>query len=264
MTTTPAPNNKPSSTAIILVGPRIPENIGAAARVSYNFGVDRLIVVSDLEFDKERMLKMATHKAAHLIENMEIYSTTREAVADLHFVVGTTARQGRNRIVEQTPRVVMQKILPLAGGNNIGFMFGPESTGLTNEDLDYCHFTSTIPTADFSSLNLAQAVAIHCYEFHTILLNNSLPARSSKKDFPDSNELEAMFDHIREALTKVTFLQKDNQVIWMRNIRKFLQRIQIQKKEAKIIRGVCRKFLWYEENKDQLPHEDRDEELIEK
>jgi len=264
MTTTPTPNNKPSSTAVILVGPRIPENIGAAARVSYNFGVDRLIVVSDLEFDKERMLKMATHKAAHLIENMEIYSTTREAVADLHFVVGTTARQGRNRIVEQTPGVVMQEILPLAGGNNIGFMFGPESTGLTNEDLDYCHFTSTIPTADFSSLNLAQAVAIHCYEFHTILLNNSLPARSSKKDFPDSNELEAMFDHIREALTKVTFLQKDNQVIWMRNIRKFLQRIQIRKKEAKIIRGVCRKFLWYEENKDQLPQEDRDEEPIEK
>ncbi|MDH3349419.1 MAG: RNA methyltransferase [Desulfobulbaceae bacterium] len=260
MTTASPDNREPGITAVILVGPQNPENIGAAARVSYNFGIKRLIIVSDLEFDQERMLKMATHKAAHLIKGMEVYSTTREAVSTLHFIVGTTARQGRNRVVEQTPRAVMDEIAPLAAGNNIGLMFGPENSGLTNEDLDLCQYTSTVPTADFSSLNLAQAVAIHCYELHMRLFYSPEPISSVKDDFPDSHEQEAMYDHIKEVLKKVTFLQESNQIPWMRNVRKLLQRIQLKKKEAKIIRGICRKLLWYEETKETLINEPKKQE----
>src|SRR5512134_2260643 len=87
-------------TAIILIHPRYPENIGASARIALNFGISRLIVVTDEQPDEERMLKMATHKAAHLIQAMAICRDAAEAAEPFQFIVGTTARQGRQRIPE--------------------------------------------------------------------------------------------------------------------------------------------------------------------
>ena len=230
--------------AIILVGPRYPENIGASARIAFNFGINQLIVVTDEYYDKERMLKMATHKAAHLIQNMKIYRDTADAVAPFQFIVGTTAMQGRHRVLEQTPREIMAELAPLAANNRVALMFGPENTGLTNRDLDFCQFMSTIPTADFSSLNLAQAVAIHCYEL--VLATSSYnSADISDSDYANSHQLEGMFSHIEEALTTTTYLGEHNTNYWMRNIRQFLSRVKVKKKEASMIRGICRKFLWH-------------------
>ncbi len=231
-------------TGIILVGPKFPENIGASARIASNFGIAQLVVVTELVFDQERMLKMATHKAAHLIETMRICRTTAEAAEPFHFIVGTTARQGRHRPKDQTPRDVMAEIVPIFTGNRIGLMFGPEDSGLSNEDLDFCQFASTIPTAGFSSLNLAQAVAIHCYELYTAI--NSRPfAKIPKSDFANSFDLEGMYAHLEEALVEVTFIRDTNRIYWMRNIRQFLGRMQLKKKEASMIRGICRKLLWH-------------------
>jgi len=231
-------------TGIILVRPRYPENIGASARIAHNFGISELIVVSEDLFDEERMLKMATHKAAHLIRDMKICPTTAEAARPFHILVGATARQGRHRLRDQTPREVMSELAPLRAGNRIGLMFGPESTGLANEDLDLCQYASTIPTAGFASLNLAQAVAIHCYEFYS--LSNSAPfAATAKSDLANSFDLEGMYEHIEEALTTVTFLHDTNRIYWMRNVRQFFGRMQLKKKEASMIRGICRKLLWH-------------------
>lgn len=231
-------------TGIILVRPTYPENIGASARIAHNFGISRLIVVSDQQPDRERMLKMATHKAAHLIHSMQLVSTTAEAAGPFHFIVGTTARQGRQRAQEQFPREVMEEVAPLLNEGNLALMFGPESTGLKNEDLDLCQFTSTIPTAGFSSLNLAQAVAIHCYELY-MALGASMHPMPAVSEYANSYDLEGMYQHVEEALIEVTFLGETSQTYWMRNIRQFLSRIRLKKKEASMIRGVCRKFLWY-------------------
>ena len=237
-------NNDCGHTGIILVRPRYPENIGASARIAHNFGISELIVVSEIMFDEERMLKMATHKAAHLIRDMKIYPTTEQAAQPFHILVGATARQGRHRLREQTPREVMSELVPLRAGNRIGLMFGPESTGLANEDLDLCQFASTIPTAGFASLNLAQAVAIHCYEFHSIC--NSTPfTATSKSDLANSFDLEGMYTHVEEALTTITFLHDTNRIYWMRNVRQFFGRMRLTKKEASMIRGICRKLLWH-------------------
>lgn len=231
-------------TGIILVGPKYPENIGASARIASNFGIAQLIVVTDETFEQERMLKMATHKAAHLVREMRICRTTAEAAAPFHFIVGTTARQGRHRPQDQTPREVMANLAPLLAGNRVGLMFGPESTGLSNEDLDFCHFASTIPTAGFSSLNLAQAVAIHCYELYTAVHTNPF-AGIPKSEFANSFDLEGMYEHIEESLNTITFLHDTNRIYWMRNIRQFLGRVRLKKKEASMIRGICRKLLWH-------------------
>lgn len=232
-----------SQTGIILVGPKFPENIGASARIASNFGITELIVVSDEQFDEERMLKMATHKAAHLVRAMRLYPTTVEAVAPFHCIIGTTARQGRHRPQDQTPREVMAEIVPFLAGHRIGLMFGPEDTGLSNEDLDLCQLASTIPTAGFSSLNLAQAVAIHCYELYTAVHTHPFAA-IPKSEFANSFDLEGMFEHIEDALAEITFIHDTNRSYWMRNIRQFLGRVRLKKKEASMIRGICRKLLW--------------------
>jgi len=234
---------------IILVRPKYPENIGASARIACNFGIEQLIVVDEKQPDLARMLKMATHKAAPLIHNLRLCPDSRTAAEPFHFIVGTTARQGRHRVLEQTPPEVMAELAPLAATSRVALMFGPENSGLTNEDLDLCQFTSTIPTADFSSLNLAQAVAIHCYELYMALHKVSSEVKES--DFANSYDLEGMYDHIEQVLTRTTFIRHTNKTYWMRNIRQFLSRIRIKKKEASLIRGACRKFLWYSEQSGQ-------------
>ena len=230
---------------IILVNPKYPENIGASARIACNFGIEQLIVVAKEQPDQERMLKMATHKAADLIHNLQIFDNTPAAAEPYHFIVGTTARQGKHRILEQTPHEVMTELAPLVSGSRVALMFGPENSGLTNEDLDLCQFTSTIPTADFSSLNLAQAVAIHCYELSMAL--HEVTSTLNESDFANSYDLEGMYEHIEQVLTKTTFIRHTNKTYWMRNIRQFLSRTRIKKKEASLIRGACRKFLWFDE-----------------
>ncbi|MCL1980923.1 MAG: tRNA methyltransferase [Proteobacteria bacterium] len=239
-----ASSERLAQVGIILVGPKYPENIGASARIASNFGIGELVVVSEERFDQERMLKMATHKAAALIQTMRVCRTTAEAAAPFHAIVGTTARQGRHRPEDQTPREVMAAMAPLMTANRIGLMFGPESTGLSNEDLDLCQFASTIPTAGFSSINLAQAVAIHCYELYTAVQPHPFAA-IPKSEFANSFDLEGMYEHIEEALNEITFLHDTNRVYWMRNIRQFLGRVRLKKREASMIRGICRKLLWH-------------------
>jgi tRNA/rRNA methyltransferase len=247
--TEPAPNHHQDdllhNVAIVLMQPKYPENIGAAARVALNMGISRLLVVRDEEPDREKMEKMATHEAAHLIEPLERYADLGRALEPFSFIVGTTARQGRKRRIENTPRQMATTLLPLLQNNQIALLFGPEHRGLTNDDLKYCHLTVTIPTADFSSLNLAQAVAILSHELYygALYQGNDIVSRPK---MATSQELEGMYGHAEELLNTIGFLRTEDTTYWMRNIRKFLGRIGLRSKEARIIRGFCRQFLWYE------------------
>lgn len=235
------------SIAIVLVRPRVAENIGAAARVAFNMGINQLILVSDTMPPRSPMAKMATHKAAHLIDNLPIFATVEDALAEFSLVVGTTARKGRHRFVHQTAREMVDKLLPQLTNNKIAILFGPEDAGLTNDDLKFCHMTSAIPTADFASLNLAQAVAIHCYELQYAIVHQ-------KKDLPPAPELastfelESMYSHLEEVLTRINFMDEISHNHWMSNIRNLLGRLRLTAKDANIIRGVSKKFNLYQHN----------------
>ena len=238
--------------AIVLVEPKYAENIGAAARTAMNMGISRLIVVRREAPDREKMLRMATHHAVAVIENMELYEELEPALAPFSVVVGTTARQGRQRRPPNTPRVMVEKLLPLLAENQVAILFGPEHRGLTNDDLKFCKFTSNIPTADFTSLNLAQAVAIHCYElYHGLLFSGADKGFSPK--LAAVPELEGMYGHIEKLLREIEFLKQDQDrgesEYWMNSIRKFFGRQELQAKEVKMIRGFCKQFLRYEEHK---------------
>ncbi|MDH5299170.1 MAG: RNA methyltransferase [Desulfobulbaceae bacterium] len=234
-----------ANVAIVLMEPKYAENIGAAARCAMNMGISRLIVVRDEEPDREKMLMMATHKAAHLIDHMELHRDLATALLPFAMVVGTTAREGRHRHAARSPREVVAEVLPLLAENQVAFLFGPEHRGLTNDDLKYCQLRSNIPTADFSSLNLAQAVAIHCYELYHTLLEAEGVSRHKPK-MASSFELEGMYHHVEELLKTIDFLKHGDYDYWMNNIRHFLGRMELRSKETQMVRGFCRQFLWYD------------------
>jgi tRNA/rRNA methyltransferase len=234
-----------SQVAIVLVRPKFPENIGSAARVAYNMGIKRLILVRDSLPEREPMAKMATHKAAHLIDTMELHESLEEALRPFSIIVGTTARLGKRRTLERTPRDVIEAVIPDLPNNQLAIMFGPEDAGLSNEELKYCHYTSSIPTADFASLNLAQAIAIHCYELYYQVIH-APKAFKPRPQIASSFELEGMYEHLEEVLLRIDFLEEKSHTYWMNNIRQFLGRMRLTSKDAKIIRGICRQFLWHQ------------------
>ncbi len=228
--------------AIVLLNPKYPENIGSAARAAWNMGLTRIIVVADEYPVHARMAKLATHNAAHLLDKMEFHENLGDALAPFSQVIGTTARRGRQRLAARPPREIIQNILPLLANNQVAFLFGPEDSGLSNEALNYCQQTSAIPTADFSSLNLAQAVSIHCYEiFHALVYEQKDPLPARK--IANSHEMESMFNHLEKTFHNIDFFKEKTHGYYMRNIRQFLGKVQMNSKETTVIRGICRQFL---------------------
>lgn len=234
-----------ANAAIVLVGPKFPENVGAAARAAANMGIGRLILVCRQMPDRQKMLTLATHNAAHLIDNLERHDDLGSALAPFAWVVGTSARRGRKRSTSSSPRQILAECPPLLAANRVALLFGPEDRGLANEELICCNQIITIPTVDFSSLNLAQAVAILCHELHGVVQEAVAgPALSFAPRRADKGEMEAMFVHVEEALAAIGFLQGEEKGHWMKSIRQFLGRIGLRGREIKIIRGVCRQLLW--------------------
>jgi len=227
--------------AIVLVNPKYPENIGSAARAAWNMGITRIIVVANEYPNHERMIRLATHNAAHLIDAMEFHENLGDALQPFSRIIGTTARKGKHRGPGNSPRDIMKIILPLLPKNQIAFLFGAEDRGLTNEDLKYCHFRSAIPTSGFSSLNLAQAVAIHCYEiFHAVI--HEQKDISPKPRLATSYEVENMFEYVESSLNQIDFLREKSHDYYMLNIRQFFGRMELQSKETKLIQSICRQL----------------------
>jgi tRNA/rRNA methyltransferase len=159
---------------LVLHQPRFAENIGAAARAAWNMGLSHIVVVNPEDTDWERMIKLSTHMARGLLEKMKTYSSLAEALAPFQYIVGTTARLGGQRKEIISPSQAARKILSLDNLNRIAVLFGPENRGLSNEELRFCHCTVHIPTVSASSLNLAQAVLILCYEILIAHQTNAL------------------------------------------------------------------------------------------
>jgi tRNA/rRNA methyltransferase len=228
--------------AIVLHRPRYPENIGACARAALNMGVTRLIVVEPLDCDLTRILKMATHFAADLVEAMEVFEDLQGALAPFQYVVGTTARTGGRRSTTANLRRLAEKLVSISQKNLIALLFGPENTGLTNAELRLCDSVATIPTSAFASLNLAQAVMILCYE---IFLASRPEGGNFTPRLATRQELEAMYGELKQTFINISFINPENPDYWMGYVRRFLSRANIRAREVKMIRGICRQIEWY-------------------
>jgi tRNA/rRNA methyltransferase len=227
---------------IVLQRPRYPENIGSAARAMCNMGLRRMSVVSPENYDLERIGKLATHVASGIVDRIRLYDDLATALQSFQFVVGTTARMGKQRQVVHSPENLARQLVSISQHNRVAILFGPEDRGLSNEDLRFCHALANIPTADFSSLNLAQAVMIVCYALHTATLEQKaafVPKLASR------HQLDGMYAQLREMLVRISYINPDNPDYFMDNLRRFLTRMQLRAREVSIVRGICRQMDWY-------------------
>lgn len=230
---------------IVLVEPQIPENIGGAARAMNNMGLERLLIVKPKNSDPLRIRKTATGHSLKIIENMEVYDDIGEALGRFRFIAATTARIGSMRPSIKNPRTLAEDLVDISQGNEIAILFGPEDRGLSNEHLSYCNTTTKIPTSEFSSLNLAHAVMVVCYELFVAsreIQEKNIPRLANRF------ELEGMFGHLEGLLVKVGFLKPQNRERWMLSIRRICSRFPLRAREVQTIRGICRQVDWYADN----------------
>lgn len=227
---------------IVLQRPRYPENIGSAARAVSNMGIGGLWVVEPENYDLVQVNKLATHAAAAVVERIRVFPDLKSALSDFNYVVGTTARLGGQRPVLNSPEVMAEKLAPLSHENLIAVVFGPEDRGLTNEDLRLCHQLVHIPTAEFSSINLAQSVMILCYELFKASLKE---VDAFAPRLANRHELDGMYGQVKDILVRINYINPENPDYWMNKIRRFLNRLQLRAREVSIIRGICRQVDWY-------------------
>ncbi|HLC26218.1 MAG TPA: RNA methyltransferase [bacterium] len=231
------------SISIVLARPQGSANVGAVARVLANTGLRRLVLVEPCDYLCDEAFKMAL-RARPLLEGARVVASLREALEGAGFVVGTSRRLGQARGSGASPRELAPKILEFVPGVEVAFVFGPEDRGLTNEELSLCHELLTIPThPDFSSLNLAQAVMLVCYEIYTCHLPkaSAAPARS----LATSRDLEEFYAQMESTLTRIGFLNPQNPSHILRSLRRIFSRALLDEREVQILRGMFHQFDWY-------------------
>lgn len=227
---------------IVLHQPQFSENVGSAARAMCNMGISRLSVVKPKMFDINRALVLSTHVAAEIVQNMKQFDDLKTALAEFGYVVGTTARLGSRRQVVSSPENIAGRLAPIAENNRVAIVFGPEDRGLSNEDLRSCHALINIPTANFSSINLAQSVMLVCYE----LFKATLPERAEfAPKLAVRHELDAMYEQLKEMLVRINYIQPENPEHWLDHFRRFFNRMPFRAREVSLIRGICRQVNWY-------------------
>lgn len=233
---------------VVLVNPQEPGNIGSAARVMKNFGLSELYLVKPQRKLTDAAYYMATH-AKDVVENAVFVETTAEALVDCKFVLGTTARTRTNRAFEvYTPRQAAQTIPREA----TALMFGPEAAGLSNDDLDLCHAYVRIPTSEFASLNLAQAVNLITYEFFVTELDEDNALRT--EDLATRDELEQLFENFLETAHLIGYTRDDIEGKTQHMYRRIFDRARLSERELNALHGLWRQTRWAAlQNPEKLP-----------
>ena len=227
--------------AVILSSPQMGENIGAAARAMANFGLSEMrLIAPKTEWPNERA-KVLASGAGGILEAATVYPDPPSALADFGLVLATTAR-GRDVLRDiLTPAEGAARLRAAAAqGIRTAVLFGGERAGLTNDEMSLAEAAITIPTAEFSSLNLGQAVLLIGYEWFTAG-DTTAPAELPTGDSEPASKksLISLFEHLEEALDRTGFLRNAaKRPSMVRNLRNLLQRAQCTEQEVRTLHGV--------------------------
>ncbi len=229
---------------VVLVSPRNPLNIGAAARAMANFGFARLKVVAPFE-PHWREARSAVG-APELLQTAAETASLAEAVADCTLVAGTGTLTYRK---PEQPVVSLSGLTPLVErelkrGGRVALVFGPEKHGLTREDLSYCHVLVEIPTDPKQpSMNLGQAVAVCLYELSSRVSKLSSPASVEAASAP-SGDLDLLAKVIEDTMQLAGYSPRTMQAANRHDLRLLLRRLAPGKRDARRILGLFRRILW--------------------
>jgi tRNA/rRNA methyltransferase len=231
-----------SNIAIILAGTKHPGNIGSVARAMYNMGLKRLILAAPKCSIDEQSYRLAK-SGKDILDSAKTCRSLRSALRGIRFLVGTTGKKGGYRSQTHSPRSLVPRILDHAAKQKVGILFGPEDTGLVDQDLGLCQLLIRIPTAhNANSINLAQAVMVVCYELQLGTLDRE-PTHVPK--LAPLEQVEAMYAQFEKALLDIGFLHTQNAKHMMLGIRRLLGRAGLEKSDVGIIRGIARQIDWY-------------------
>ena len=227
---------------VVLISPRNPLNIGAAARAMSNFGFSELRLVNpyNVAFHEAR----SAVKAHAVLEQAREYSTVAEAVADCALVVGTTAIGPRVlehplRRLEYGGKLIAKKLVAAP----VALLFGSEKFGLSNEDMSHCHWLMRIPAREeHGSMNLGQAVAVCLYE----IIRSPAAAKTAPdaKRLADAAHLERITELLETILDRSGYVHARVEGSTRMKIRRLVRRLQLNAHDAEVWLGMLRQILW--------------------
>ncbi|MFT6275930.1 MAG: tRNA (cytidine32/uridine32-2'-O)-methyltransferase [Halioglobus sp.] len=226
---------------IVLVNTSHPGNIGAAARAMKNMGLERLYLVAPRQFPDEQANWRAV-SAADVVDGAVITDTLEEAIADCHYVVGTSARGRSIPWPLSDPRQCAQRVDLSSEKGEVAVVFGREDRGLTNDELKLCNLHLNIPTSEsYSSLNLAMAVQVVCYELRMQLQSPAPPPADTDQwdtAFSTSENMERFYAHLEQTLVDIDFLDRKAPRQLMPRMRRLYSRVRLDEMELNILRGI--------------------------
>lgn len=225
-----------SALRIVLVRPKEPANMGSAARAMKNFGLSELYLVAPQRPLTRHAFALASH-AEDVLANAVMVATVAEALEGCTLALGTTARDRAAAERVYTPREAAA--LPREGRTAV--LFGPEDFGLSNDDLRRCQGYIRIPTAEYASLNLAQAVQLVAYEYFVATPRETgAPAR----EVAPREVLEGMYAHLLETLHTVGYTDAQREGAAEVLFRTIFDRAELSEREVAALRGLWRQVLW--------------------
>ena len=226
------------SIRIVLVGTTHPGNIGAVARAMKNMGLSDLYLVNPKVFPHEDATARASG-ASDILERARVVDSLDKALVDCVYVAGASARSRTINWPSMGPRDCAERMIREAANGDVACVFGPEKSGLQNDDLDLCHTLLTIPTdPGFSSLNLAMAVQVFSYEVRVAGMLDEGPVFDVESPPATSDEMEHFYEHLESVLRDIHFLDPDNPRHLMRRMRRLFIRARPDKNEVNILRGI--------------------------
>jgi len=237
--------------SIVLVRPQIGENIGAAARAMWNFGLDRMRVVAPRDgWPNQKAIAMASG-AGRLLDEAGHYKDVASAIADSHFTLATTARpRGLTKQIyspEDAMQLASQKIRE---GQKVSLLFGPERAGLENEDIAQANALVSVPVnPEFPSLNLAQCVLLLSYEWwRAYELETTTHMEMAKSDWAIGEEIQHLARHYEERLEKAGFFFPATKAQGMKtNLRNMWSRLPLTRADVQMFHGMLRQMVRWKE-----------------
>ena len=231
---------------IVMIHTSHPGNVGSAARAMKTMGIHDLRLVNPTRFNSPET-KALSSGADDILANARLCTTLQEALADCHYVIGTSARSERSLRWPQMDAcecgIWVAEHLPK---QKIALVFGRERTGLTNEELEHCQALVHIPMAfDFFSLNIAAAIQILCYECMMAVRRTAQTSAANHEldeEPATAAAMENFFTHLETALVEVDYLDPDNPRLLMRRLRRLFGRINPTQSEVNILRGMLAAF----------------------
>ena len=223
----------------ILIKPQLGENIGACARSMKNFGFNKLHIVSPKISFPNHKAKATSVGAFDIINKAKVFNETKEAISNFDIVLSLSARR-RDINKKHISLNEFINIITRKNNSNFGLMFGPEASGLSNEDLSYSNYVLQIPTSSkFKSLNLSHSVTVVCYEIFKALDVKSCKRNSSNLKVSSKLKINLFIKHLLKLLeNKKFFLPKEKKQSMILNINNLIYRLEPNDKELRILASI--------------------------